>query len=225
MAVNWRHQWNVLMLIQAGFHKSWLWIWSGFVQNFFAWETFINKASAVPILKAKLRSHSMCVLLRSDVTPVPGVPVYKPQPSTKNNMNSQYSGDQSVVKNWARRTNSSVGLLERSWPQLVENAHVCECFDMPAFVCVSLDPNVQLSQAERELMWGWHFAGICGALSHFYVWGLGFWYLPSPFSLCSWPGIPIVGPYMCAAAAGQYRTRGFGSQLLSRHKFVVERQF
>lgn len=38
-------------------------------------------------------------------------------------------------------------------------------------------PKSQLSQAERELMWGWHFAGICGALNHFYVWDLGFWYL------------------------------------------------
>ena len=30
---------------------------------------------------------------------------------------------------------------------------------------------------------------------------------------------------MCAAAAGQYRARGFRSQLLSRHKVVVASQF
>lgn len=116
-------------------------------------------------------------------------------------------------KNWARWTNSSVGLLERSWPQLVENAlcvwvlgHAC----MHTCVCVSLDPNLHLSQAERELMWGWHFAGICRTLNQFYVWDLGFWYPPPPFfSLSSWPGTQIVGPYMCAAAVGQYRARGF----------------
>lgn len=92
------------------------------------------------------------------------------------------------------------------------------------YLCVSRNRNSQPSQEERELMSVWHFAGICGALNHFYVWDLGFWYLPLPVSLSFWPGIQIVGPSMCAAAAGQYRAWGFSSQLLSRHKFVVKSQ-
>lgn len=48
------------------------------------------------------------------------------------------------------------------------------------YLCVSRNRNSQPSQEERELMSVWHFAGICGALNHFYVWDLGFWYLPLP---------------------------------------------
>lgn len=138
-------------------------------------------------MKAKLTSHGMCVIQCIKFTfagTIAKVSVYKLLTLQKKQHGQPIHKRPGCHKNWSQQRNSNVGLLERSWPQHVENP----CVWVGACVCASvyLDPNSSFLRQERELMRGWHFAGICRTLKHFYVWDLGFWY---PFTAAPHPSL------------------------------------
>lgn len=104
------------------------------------------------------------------------VPEFQSRALNENDVNSQYTGFQGVIKTWRSGRSTILLVLWSSSPQLVERADVvCMCLYLP--FCMHCETKFKKKGKQRKTVIK-KTTGICRPLHCFCVYSLDFWYLP-----------------------------------------------